>query len=215
MQNYFKRYFFLFLKFFIQYASNEKLIAYVPQGEPVHVVLSLYPRVNKTRTRGIKVGPEILPVHVVKELRDGRHVEDVEVQEVVAVHQLAQHGAARWILVDKEDFLDGGWEDRSDLVEDLLDHRPGLGVAINDQSEARDLLSPRDDGDIILEEKVEVGLKDLVESVSVGEEDERTSCLSDSARQPQHPETNEAFTILQSHVKIVADTRLSRHVALL
>ena len=144
-----------------------------------------------------------------------RHMEDVKVQKVVAVYQLAQHGATRGILVDEEDFLYGGWEDGGDLVEDLLDDGPGLRIAINDQSEARDLLSPRDDGDIILEEEVQVRLKDLVESVSVGEEDERTSCLCDSARQPQNPETNEAFTILQSHVKIVADTRLSRHVALL
>ena len=142
-------------------------------------------------------------------------MEDVKVQKVVTVYQLAQHGATRGILVDEEDFLYGGWEDGGDLVEDLLDDGPGLRIAINDQSEARDLLSPRDDGDIILEEEVQVRLKDLVESVSVGEEDERTSCLCDSARQTQHPETNEALTILQSHVKVMADTRLSGHVALL
>ena len=131
---------------------------------------------------GPKVAPEILPIHVVEELRDGRHVEDVEVEEVVTVYQLAQHGAARGILVDEEDFLDGGWEDGGDLVEDLLDHWPGLCIPINDQSKASHLLGPRDDGDIILEQEVEVRLKDLVESVSVGEEDERTSCLCDSAR---------------------------------
>ena len=66
----------------------------LPQGETVHVVLGLYPRVHKAWARGIKVGPEILAVHVVEQLRDGRDVEDVEVQEVVTVYQLTKHWLA-------------------------------------------------------------------------------------------------------------------------
>ena len=66
----------------------------LPQGEAVHVVLGLYPRVHNAWTRGIKVGPEILAIHVVEQLRDGWDVEDVKVQEVVTVYQLAQHWLA-------------------------------------------------------------------------------------------------------------------------
>ena len=53
------------------------------------MVLSLYPRVHVSSAHGPKVAPEILPIHVVEELRDGRHVEDVEVEEVVDIKQLA------------------------------------------------------------------------------------------------------------------------------
>ena len=58
-----------------------------PECEAVHVVLGLYPRVR------VHV-PQLLPVHVVQQLRHRRHVEDVEVEEVVGVHQLAQHRLA-------------------------------------------------------------------------------------------------------------------------
>ena len=187
----------------------------MPDREVVHVVLGADPRVHVPRVTSAQLTREIFPVHVVKQFCHLAHVEDIKVEKIICVYKLTQHCSSGRIFVDEEDFLYGGWEDGGDLVEDLLDDGPGLRIAINDQSKARDLLSPRDDGDIILEEEVQVRLKDLVESVSVGEEDERTSCLCDSARQTQHPETNKALTILQSHVKVMADTRLSGHVALL
>ena len=48
-------------------------------GEPVHVVLGLYPRVYVPGARAHQVTSEVLAVHVVEELGHGRHVEDVEV----------------------------------------------------------------------------------------------------------------------------------------
>ena len=157
---------------------------------------------------------------------------------------MAQHRAAGGVFVDEEDLLDSGREDGRDLVEDLLDDWPGLGGPVDDESEASHLLRPRDDGDIVLEEEVEVRLKDLVEPIIIGEQDERTACLGHPARQTKHAETDEFFAVLEtrlnillkiyselekleldyfakysacleSHVEVVADTRLSWHVGLL